>query len=119
MRVAYHDACHLQHAQRITSQPRRLLETIPGLQILELEDPAICCGSAGIYNLIQPQAAEELGKRKAQSVLKTSAEAVVSGNPGCTLQIRGSLKALDRSMPVLHWIQLLDASIRGVPLRSD
>jgi len=111
--VAYHDACHLQHAQRITSQPRSLLQSIPELKIVEIEDPSICCGSAGIYNLLQPQAAAELGKWKAQNVLKTGAAAVVSGNPGCTLQIRGSLESLGNTLPVLHWVQLLDASIHG------
>jgi glycolate oxidase iron-sulfur subunit len=111
LKVAYHDACHLQHAQRITSQPRRLLQSIPGLEIMEIEDAAICCGSAGIYNLLEAEAASELGKLKAQNIVKTGARAVVSGNPGCTLQLRSSLEALGHPLPVLHWIQLLDASI--------
>jgi len=83
------------------------------LQLLEIEDPAICCGSAGIYNLLEPEAAKELGNRKAQNILKTGAEVVVSGNPGCTLQLRSSLEAGGQSLPVLHWVELLDASIRG------
>jgi glycolate oxidase iron-sulfur subunit len=111
--IAFHDACHLQHAQRITSQPRKVLRAIPGLQLLEIEDPAICCGSAGIYNLLQPQAAQELGQRKAQNVINTGAQCVVSGNPGCSLQLSSSLAQAGRPIPVLHWIQLLDASIRG------
>jgi glycolate oxidase iron-sulfur subunit len=114
IRVAYHDACHLQHAQRITSQPRSVLQTIPGLEIAEIDDAAICCGSAGIYNLLEPQAAGELGMLKAQNIFKTGAVAVVSGNPGCTLQIHRSVESAGRSVPVLHWVQLLDASIRGV-----
>jgi glycolate oxidase iron-sulfur subunit len=113
IRVAYHDACHLQHAQRITQQPRELLRSIPGLDLLEIGDAAICCGSAGIYNLLEPQAAAELGVRKAQNILRTGAAAVVSGNPGCTLQIRAALESLGQSVPVLHWIELLDASITG------
>jgi glycolate oxidase iron-sulfur subunit len=113
LRVAYHDACHLQHAQRITSQPRQLLRAIPNLDLLEIEDPALCCGSAGIYNLLQPDAARDLGLRKARHVLATGAQAVASGNPGCTLQLRTSLAALGHPLPVLHWIQLLDASLAG------
>jgi glycolate oxidase iron-sulfur subunit len=113
IRVAYHDACHLQHAQRITQQPRELLRSIPGLELLEIDDAAICCGSAGIYNLLEPQAAAELGARKAQNILRTSAAAVVSGNPGCTLQIRAALESFGRPLAVLHWIELLDASITG------
>ncbi|HZK82995.1 MAG TPA: heterodisulfide reductase-related iron-sulfur binding cluster [Humisphaera sp.] len=113
IRVAYHDACHLQHAQRVHSQPRALLAAIPGIELLEIHDAAICCGSAGIYNMLQPDAARELGDRKAKNVLETGADAVVSGNPGCTLQLQSSLNAIGKSMPVLHWVQLLDASIRG------
>jgi glycolate oxidase iron-sulfur subunit len=113
IRVAYHDACHLQHAQRISMQPRDVLRFIPGLELLEIDDAAICCGSAGIYNLLEPQAAVELGARKVQNILRTGAAAVVSGNPGCTLQIRASLATLGRRLPVLHWIELLDASITG------
>ncbi len=113
IRVAYHDACHLQHAQGITAEPRQLLKSIPGLELLEIADPAICCGSAGIYNLLEPEAARQLGNQKAQNVLSSGAEMVVSGNPGCTLQLQSCLKAAGRSLPVLHWIELLDASIKG------
>jgi glycolate oxidase iron-sulfur subunit len=113
MRVAFHDACHLQHAQRITGEPRRLLASIPELELLSIEDPAICCGSAGIYNLLRPDAAQELGERKARSVAQTQADVVVSGNPGCSMQIASSLDSIDRPMPVMHWIELLDASISG------
>jgi glycolate oxidase iron-sulfur subunit len=113
IRVAYHDACHLQHAQRTTMQPRDVLRSIPGLELLEIDDGAICCGSAGIYNLLEPEAAAELGARKAQNILRTGAAAVVSGNPGCTLQIRAALSSLGRPLPILHWIELLDGSITG------
>jgi glycolate oxidase iron-sulfur subunit len=90
-----------------------LLKAIPGLEVVEIEDGAICCGSAGVYNLLQPEAAAELGRRKAENVAKTGAEVVASGNPGCSLQIAGSLRAMGREMRVVHWIELLDASIAG------
>ncbi|HEY4330530.1 MAG TPA: heterodisulfide reductase-related iron-sulfur binding cluster [Phycisphaerae bacterium] len=113
LRVAYHDACHLQHAQRITAQPRELLRCIPQLELREIADSAICCGSAGIYNLLQPEAARELGAQKARNVIGTDADVVVSGNPGCSLQLKISLKTAGATMPVLHWIELMDASISG------
>ena len=117
LRVAYHDACHLQHAQRVKLQPRQVLATIPGLSVVEVPDAAICCGSAGIYNLVQPEAAQELGERKAKDVLSTGADAVVSSNPGCLLQIQASLEKLGRPLPAYHMVELLDASIRNVPLK--
>jgi glycolate oxidase iron-sulfur subunit len=116
-RVAYHDACHLQHAQRVRLQPRQVLATIPGLEVLEVPEAAICCGSAGIYNLVEPQAAQDLGERKAKNVLGTGADAVVSSNPGCLLQIRAAAEKLGRPLPVYHMIELLDASIRNAPLQ--
>ncbi len=85
--VAYHDACHLGHAQRITAQPRSLLAGVPGLVLAEVPDGSTCCGSAGIYNLVQPEAAAELGARKARNVAATGADLLVSANPGCSLQI--------------------------------
>ena len=113
LRVAYHDACHLQHAQRVKLQPRAALATIPGLEWVEVPESAICCGSAGIYNLVEPQPAQELGDRKVENILKTGAEAVVSSNPGCLLQIRAGLERAGRPLPVWHMVELLDASIRG------
>jgi len=113
--IAYHDACHLAHAQRITSQPRDLLAAIPGLTIVELPDAGTCCGSAGIYNLVQPQAAGELGARKAAAVSGTGADLVVSGNPGCTLQIASALDAAGTPKPVAHIAEVLDASISAQP----
>jgi glycolate oxidase iron-sulfur subunit len=109
--IAYHDACHLGHAQRITAQPRSLLRAIPGVTMTEVGDPGTCCGSAGIYNLVQPAAAAELGARKAASVRATGADLVVSGNPGCTLQIAQALAATGQPMPVAHIAEVLDASI--------
>jgi glycolate oxidase iron-sulfur subunit len=113
--AAYHDACHLGHAQRITAQPRSLLTGIPGLELAEIPDGATCCGSAGIYNLVQPVAAADLGARKATNVAATGADLLVSGNPGCSLQIAKALGAAGRAIPVAHIAQVLDASIRGRP----
>jgi glycolate oxidase iron-sulfur subunit len=111
--VAYHDACHLAHAQRITTQPRELLQAIPGLELTEIADAGTCCGSAGIYNLVQPAAARQLGERKAAAVLDTGADLLVSANPGCAMQITAALTARGRRMPMVHIAEVLDASIRG------
>jgi glycolate oxidase iron-sulfur subunit len=113
LRVAYHDACHLGHAQRITAQPRSLLAGIPGLVLAEIPDGGTCCGSAGIYNLVQPEAAAELGALKARNVGGTDADLLVSANPGCSLQIAQALAAMGRPMPVAHVAEVIDASIRG------
>jgi glycolate oxidase iron-sulfur subunit len=119
VRVAYHDACHLAHAQRIRQQPRDLLGAIPGLELAEVGDGATCCGSAGVYNLLQPEAARELGVRKAAAVRATGAALVVSANPGCSLQIAASLAGTDGTAPaVAHTAQVLDASIRGLPVTA-
>jgi glycolate oxidase iron-sulfur subunit len=112
LKVAYHDACHLAHAQRIRSEPRSLLEAIPGLELLEVGTEAeLCCGSAGIYNLVQPDAAAELGKRKAEHLLATGAEAIAAGNPGCTAQLDLHLRELGRPLPVYHPVELVWQSI--------
>lgn len=116
IRVAYHDACHLQHAQKIRSQPRTVLSGIPNLEILEIPEAAVCCGSAGIYNLVQPETAAELGDRKAGHVASVNPDMVVSGNPGCLLQLQSSLARAGRNLPVRHGIELVDASIRDVRL---
>ena len=113
LRVAVHDACHLQHAQGVRAQPRRLLSGIPGLEFAEIPESAICCGSAGIYNLVQPAAAAELGARKAQLISALNADVVATGNPGCVLQLQSSLVRQNTQIPVLHTIQLLDASLHG------
>jgi glycolate oxidase iron-sulfur subunit len=108
LRAAYHDACHLAHAQGVREAPRALLRGIPGLQLLEPLEWELCCGSAGIYNLTQPDAAATLGARKAENLRATGAEAVIAANPGCAIQIAAYL---DR--PIHHPMTLLDHSIRG------
>ena len=112
-RVAYHDACHLAHAQRIREEPRLLLGSIPGLILLEIPEGEQCCGSAGIYNLIQPESAEEIGARKVENVLSVKPDLLASANPGCTLQIQKILRQRGRRLPAAHPIEILDASIRG------
>ncbi|MGH7661033.1 MAG: (Fe-S)-binding protein [Vulcanimicrobiaceae bacterium] len=111
-RVAYHDACHLAHAQRIRAQPRALLRTIPGIELLEIPDGDQCCGSAGTYNLFEPESAHEIGERKASNVLATGANILVSANPGCTLQIQSMLRARNRTIESAHPVELLDRSIQ-------
>ena len=113
LRIAYHDACHLQHAQQVSAEPRQVLSTIPELEVLEIPEAGLCCGSAGIYNLVEPESARELGRRKARHVVTTGADVVVSSNPGCLLQMKASLEEEGRSLPMLHLVQVLDASIRG------
>jgi glycolate dehydrogenase iron-sulfur subunit len=112
--AAYHDACHLGHAQRITRQPRELLRAIPELTLVELADAGTCCGSAGVYNLLQPEAAGELGARKAQAVLDAGAPLLISANPGCSLQIAAALASRGERVAVAHTAEILDASLRGL-----
>ncbi|TMS00100.1 (Fe-S)-binding protein [Nonomuraea basaltis] len=114
--VAYHDACHLAHAQGIRAQPRELLGGIPDLDLREIPESAICCGSAGTYNIFQPQAARDLGDRKAGAVGSTGAELLVSANPGCTMQIAAAMRRAGRDIRVAHTAEVLDASLRGVGL---
>ena len=116
--VAYQDACHLRHAQGIREQPRQLLGAIPGLELIELREPDICCGSAGIYNLLQPEYAARLGDRKAASVASSGADVLVSGNPGCLMQIRAALRRGGRAIAAFHTIEVLDASIRDAGAAS-
>ena len=113
--VAYHDACHLAHAQGIREAPRRLLHGIPGLELREPDEWELCCGSAGVYNLLKPDAAAELGRRKARNVLDCGAQAVVAANPGCALQIAAHARDLrpGSELPVHHPMELLHASIEG------
>jgi len=118
LRIAMHDACHLVHAQRIKAQPRKLLEAIPGVTLVEVPDSEQCCGSAGIYNLVQPQSAEQIGQRKVDNVLSTRADLLASANPGCTLQIQKILRERGKHLPAAHPIEILDASISGTPLPS-
>ncbi len=114
VRIAYHDACHLQHAQRVREQPRRLLCGIPALETAEIPEAGLCCGSAGIYNLLKPDIANELGSRKVDNLLTTQAQAVVSANPGCLLQLMNGLRRRGmEALPAFHLVELLDASFRG------
>jgi glycolate oxidase iron-sulfur subunit len=117
--VAYHDACHLAHAQGIRKQPRQTLKQIPGMDVKEIREAEICCGSAGIYNMVEPEPAAELGERKANNILKTGAQMIVTSNPGCMLQIQSSLKKMGRDgLPMAHPVEVLDASLRGVPVET-
>ena len=113
LRVAYHDACHLAHAQGVRRQPHAVLRAIPELEVLDIPEADICCGSAGIYNLLEPRAAAELGERKARNILKVRPQAIATGNPGCLLQITSALERLGERIPTLHPVELVDASIRG------
>ena len=112
--VAFQDSCHLKHAQRVEAEPRAALAQIPGLTLLEPAEQEICCGSAGIYNVLQPAAARELGERKAANVLATGPDAYASGNPGCLVQVTAALRRAGRPVPAFHPVELVDASIRGV-----
>jgi len=113
LRVAMHDACHLAHAQGIRAQPRALLLGIPGLELCEVPDGDQCCGSAGIYNLVQPDSADQIGQRKVDNVLSTRPQLVASANPGCTLQMQKVLRARGTALEAAHPIELLDRSLRG------
>ena len=112
LRAAYHDACHLQHAQRVRAQPRGLLQGIPGVEVREIAESEICCGSAGIYNLLAPEAAAELRDRKVKNILATGADVILSGNPGCLLQIATGLEAAGRPIPTMHVVEVIDRSIQ-------
>ncbi len=114
LRVAYHDACHLSHAQGVRKQPRAVLRSIPGIELLDVPEGEICCGSAGVYNLTEPAAANALGERKARNILSTHPDALVAANPGCLLQISAALERMGERIPTLHPVELVDASIRGV-----
>jgi glycolate dehydrogenase iron-sulfur subunit len=114
MTVAYHDACHLSNGQGIRREPRMLLESIPSLRIVEVADKGRCCGSAGTYNLFEPEMAAELGRLKAEAIAATGASVVAAGNPGCLLQIDAALRQAGSEVRTRHTIELLDASMRGV-----
>jgi len=112
LRVAYHDACHLAHAQGVRRSPRRLLRAIPGLELLEVQtEPDVCCGSAGIYNLVAPEAAAQLGARKARHLVETGAQAIAAGNPGCAAQLDLHLSELGCPLPIHHPVELIWRSI--------
>jgi glycolate oxidase iron-sulfur subunit len=111
MRVTYQDACHLVHGQGIRHQPRKLLAQIPGLQLIEMKDSDVCCGSAGIYNLTHPQMAGELLERKMDDIPE-GVDAIVMGNPGCMLQIKVGVHRRGQQVDVLHTVELLDEAYR-------
>lgn len=108
LKVAYHDACHLAHAQQVRAEPRAILKAIPGVELVEIAEGELCCGSAGTYNLEQPDIAATLGERKARNIIATGAQAVVTGNIGCFTQIQTHLRRLGRDIPVMHTLELLD-----------
>ena len=112
LKVVYQDACHLLHAQRVRQQPRDALKAIPGLELVEMRDGDKCCGSAGIYNLTQPEMAERLGEQKAENVDATGADVVVSANPGCLIQLRAELGKRGSRVVAVHLADLLDAAQR-------
>jgi len=107
-RVTYHDACHLAHAQRITKQPRELVKAVAGKNFVELPESDVCCGSAGTYNLTEPEMAARLQARKIENVLKSGAQTVVTSNPGCILQIQAGLRKAGSKVEVLHIADYLD-----------
>jgi glycolate dehydrogenase iron-sulfur subunit len=115
LRVALQDPCHLRHAQRLPLSMRVPLARIPGLEVVEPAEQDLCCGSAGIYSIVQAEAARELGDRKAANVLATGASVYASANPGCLVQVSNALRRAGGPLPALHPIELVDASIRGVP----
>jgi glycolate oxidase iron-sulfur subunit len=112
-RVVYHDACHLAHAQGVRAQPRALLAAIPGLEVLSPAEAEVCCGSAGIYNLVQPEAAEQLGERKARHIAALAPDVIATANPGCILQIAAAGRRLGYQWEIVHPIELIDRSIKG------
>ena len=116
--LAFQDSCHLLHAQRVREAPRVLLQAIPGLELREPAEQEICCGSAGIYNLVQPGPAADLGRRKAANVAATGADAYASANPGCLIQVTSHLRRAGAPRPAFHPVELLDASIRGEPVQQ-
>ncbi|MFY0405497.1 glycolate oxidase subunit GlcF [Solicola sp. PLA-1-18] len=111
--IAYHDACHLAHAQGVRSQPRELLRGVPGLTLREIPEGDLCCGSAGVYNILNPEPAQELGDRKARNIVATGAELLVTANPGCLMQVTAAIERSGHPMGMAHTVEVLDASIRG------
>jgi glycolate dehydrogenase iron-sulfur subunit len=110
--VTYHDACHLAHGQKVRTQPRELLRRIPGLSLVELKDSDLCCGSAGVYNLLEPEMASELGRRKIERIRETGARIVAAGNPGCVMQIVQQAREAGLRLEVLHPVELLARALR-------
>jgi glycolate oxidase iron-sulfur subunit len=116
--IAYHDACHLSNAQGIRAQPRALLTGIPELALKEIAEAELCCGSAGVYNLLNPEPAAQLGDRKAANVVATGAELLVTANPGCLMQVAAALRRQGGAIALAHTVEVLDASLRGLPVTT-
>ncbi len=117
--VTYQEPCHLAHAQRITKQPRDLMHAIPGLNLVEMKESSLCCGSAGIYNIIREEMANELGDRKALHIMETPASEVITANPGCHMQVRASLRRNGSETRVRHIVELLDESYGGAKTKRS
>ena len=111
--LAYHDPCHLAHAQQVREQPRHLLSDVPGVELVEPEDWTTCCGSAGLYNIFFPETADALGRRNVANLRATGADTVAVANPGCALQIEGHARAEGKPMTTIHPIEILHRSISG------
>lgn len=116
IKATYHDACHLLHAQGVREPPRQLLELVPGLEVIPLPESEVCCGAAGSYNLVEPEMSDRLARRKVQQILATGAEAVITGNAGCSLQLQTALRQAASQMWVAHPVDLLDLSYREASL---
>jgi glycolate oxidase iron-sulfur subunit len=114
LKATYHDACHLAHAQKVREQPRKLLSMVPGLELVPMAESDICCGAAGSYNLTEPEMADRLARRKIENILQTKAQAVITGNAGCWLQLHAALKAAGHDLSILHPMDILDMSYRGL-----
>jgi glycolate oxidase iron-sulfur subunit len=117
--VTYHESCHLAHGQKITAQPRQLLRAIPNLKLVELPESAWCCGSAGIYNLVQPEMADQLLQRKLTHIQSTGATIVATGNPGCLLQLINGAKLRGMTLRIAHPITLLAEAYRAEHVAAD
>jgi glycolate oxidase iron-sulfur subunit len=116
--IAYHDACHLAHARASGPSRATLLNAIPGLQLKEIAESELCCGSAGIYNIINPGPARELGDRKAANIVATGAQVLVTANPGCLMQVTSAIERSGHPMGMAHTVEVLDASFRGLPAHT-
>jgi glycolate oxidase iron-sulfur subunit len=114
LKITYQDACHLGHAQRIKEQPRDVLRQIPGIEFTELPESELCCGSAGIYNMVEPDMSRRLLERKLGHLKETGADCLVAGNPGCLLQIRKGIRQHGLDIKTAHPVELLDRSYRGI-----
>lgn len=117
LKIVYQDACHLLHGQKISAQPRQMLRQIPGVRLQEPRDAALCCGSAGVYNMLQPEVANQLGQQKVENLINTGAAVIASPNPGCSLQIAKHLRLQGQQIQLMHPIELLDYSIRDIRLK--